>query len=374
MTDLFFYGTLRYVPLLERVLGRPSDTIDLTQASLVDHAVFAVQDQIFPMIQHQNGSVAEGVLVRGLTQGDIDRLTYYEGGFEYDLEQVNLRTADGSDVTGMVFFPTPGLWTPGPLWDLHEWTANWGELTLLAAEEVMAHFGIMTAQQIAARFSAIRMRAEGRRAARHRKTDQNWDVQQDVIVHEHKRPYLNYFAMEEADLQFRHFDGQMGPVLNRGALMTGHAVVVVPYDPKTDSVLLIEQFRAPVYLVGDPAPWMIEAVAGMIDPGESPQEAAKREAREEAHVTLRTVIPAGNGYSSSGSSSEYLHLFVGIAELDGQITDGGLDSEGENIRSHKLTFDELMDRVDTHQLKDLPLLTIANWLGRHRDRIRRDHS
>ena len=119
---------------------------------------------------------------------------------------------------------------------------------------------------------------------------------------------------------------------------------------------------------------MWEPVAGMVDPGESPEEAAHREAMEEAHLTLAALEPAGRAYSSSGSSTEFLHLFVGIAELTTTIEDGGVDTEGEDIRSRILAFSELMDMVDRHEIKDMPLLALANWLARHRQRLRDLHA
>ena len=66
-----------------------------------------------------------------------------------------------------------------------------------------------------------------------------------LIVHSHTRAYVDYFGMEEIQLQHRQHDGSMGPVLNRNSLMQGSAVVVLPYDPVQDTVILVEQFRPP---------------------------------------------------------------------------------------------------------------------------------
>ncbi|WP_164658929.1 NUDIX domain-containing protein [Tropicibacter sp. Alg240-R139] len=372
MSDLFFYGTLRYVPLLELVLGRTADHIKLTQAELHGYGAYAVRHQIFPMVDKGEGRVTKGLLVQGLTPEDIDRLIYYEGGFDYDLHRLPLRTDRGEHVVAEVFLPVPGLWEPSTPWSLKDWAADWGELTILAAEEVMSHYGHLPASEIEPRFSAIRMRAQGRLAARRREASQTWDITRDVVVHEHSRPYLGYFTMEEATLQHRRFDGSMGPILHRSALINGHAAVIVPYDPVRDCVLVIEQFRAPAFFVGDPNPWLIEAVAGMVDPGESPEEAARRETREEANVSVTELFSAGDGYSSSGSSAEFLHLFVGLADLAEPATTGGLASEGEDIRSHIIPYAEFMDQLDQGKLKNVPLISIANWLGRNRDRLRKN--
>ena len=43
----------------------------------------------------------------------------------------------------------------------------------------------------------------------------------------------------------------------------------------------------------DPAPWILEPVAGMIDAGETPETAALRELREEAGYGARILRPIG---------------------------------------------------------------------------------
>ncbi|WP_037307214.1 NUDIX domain-containing protein [Ruegeria halocynthiae] len=370
MSDLFFYGTLRHQPLLELVLGRPQSQLTLSEATLRDHAVYGVKDQAFPMIVEEPGSLAPGVLVKGLSQDDLDRLAFYEGGFDYDLSPQVVDLVDGSQAKARVFYPEPGLWTPGKPWSLQEWSGVWGDLTLLAAQEVMAYFGKVDTGTIARSFPSIRTRAWAKLAARQRRTDDPRDIEKDVIVHRRTRAYVDYFGIEEIDLQHRQHDGSMGRVLNRNGLMQGSAVVVLPYDPVRDTVLLLEQFRTPVFLIDDPEPWMWEPVAGMIDPGETPEDAAHREAQEEAQVTLNGLEYAGGAYSSSGSSTEYIHLYVGLADLTKVIDNGGLASEGEDIRTQIMPYATFMGRVDNNEFKDLPLLSLAHWLARHRDRLR----
>lgn len=370
MTDLFFYGTLRHAPLLELVLGTSDPRPQITAASLPDHAVFSVQGQPFPMIQRTPGARAEGLLVRGLTPLQLDRLNFYEGGFAYDLQMVEVRLPTGAIAMAQVFFPQEGLWIPETPWQLEEWVLEWGPLSLHAAAEVMDFHGRLTPAQVARSFPAIRQRAAARLAAAARPADPDRDLARDVVVERHTRAYVNYFGLDELDLRFRRNDGTMSAVLNRGALVTGQVAIVLPYDPLRDRVLLVEQFRVPVYMIGDPAPWMLEAVAGMIDPGETPEQAAERELLEEAHLTAHRLEPAGKAYSSCGSSTQFAHLFVALADISTETDSGGLASEGEDIRTVILPFDALMELIDTQQIKDLGLVAIANWLARHRDRLR----
>ncbi len=370
MSDLFFYGTLRHLPLLECVLGRPSSQLTISEASLPDHAVYGVAGQAFPMIVPEKGSRAEGLIVQDFNAEDLKRLAYYEGGFDYDLspQQVNLR--DGSRAKVNVFFPEPGLWTPDKLWSLQDWVDEWAEVVVLAAQEEMAYYGTVDASTIARNFAPIRTRAWAKLAARKRRTGDPRDTAKDVIVQSHRHAHVNYFGVEELEVQHRQHDGTMGPVLNRSGLMQGAAVVVLPYDPVRDTVLLVEQFRAPVFLIDDPEPWMWEPVAGMIDPGETPKQTAYREAQEEAQVKLDALEYAGGAYSSSGSSTEYVYLYVGLGDLTRTIDNGGLASEGEDIRTQILPYDTFMQMVDANEFKDLPLLCLANWLTRHRERLR----
>lgn len=370
MTELFFYGTLQHLPLLELVLDRPASEMKLSEARLRDHAVYGVKDQAFPMILSENGSYAEGLLVQNLSQNDLERLNFYEGGFDYELRPLGVETVEGDSVQADVYFPDPGLWTPTKLWELRDWVDRWGDISVTAAHEVMGYFGKIDAATLARSFPALRTRAWAKIAARQRGTGDLRDVTKDVVLHNHRYAHVNYFGMEEVALQHRQHDGTMGPVLQRSSLMQGSAVVVLPYDPARDVVLLVEQFRPPVFIIDDPEPWMWEPVAGMIDPGETPEHAARREAQEEAGVVLQSLEYAGGAYSSSGSSTEYIHLYVGLADLELTVQGGGLASEGEDIRSQILPFVDFMDRVDAHGFKDLPLLALAHWLARHRNRLR----
>ena len=88
--NLFFYGTLRHAPLLGIVLGRNIGAQNLHPTLLSDYTVLAVEEGPFPMLVPQIGAAARGLLVTGLTEEDIVRLDFYEGGFDYDLVDVTL--------------------------------------------------------------------------------------------------------------------------------------------------------------------------------------------------------------------------------------------------------------------------------------------
>jgi 8-oxo-dGTP pyrophosphatase MutT (NUDIX family) len=92
---------------------------------------------------------------------------------------------------------------------------------------------------------------------------------------------------------------------------------------------------------------------------------------EEAGLRLGALHEVAEVYCSPGNSSEFYYLYVGDADLpDDSAGIGGLDAEDEDIRSHILDFDAFMEMCDRFALANAPLLILAFWLARHRDRLR----
>ena len=193
----------------------------------------------------------------------------------------------------------------------------------------------------------------------------------DVACAAWRQPYAHFFAMEEHDLSWRRFDATMSEVATRAVFLSGDAVTVLPYDPVRDRVLVVEQFRAGPYARGDAGVWQIEAVAGRVDPFETPEEAARREAVEEAGLTLTDLEFVGRYYPSPGAVSEYLYSYVALTDLpDDAAGVFGVAEEVEDIRGHLVGFDALMGLVTSGEVDNAPLLITALWLQRERGRLR----
>lgn len=366
MKNLFFYGTLRHLPLLEVVLGRPAGDIDTADAALEGYRVSAVAEGPFPMIEEQVGEVATGVLVRGLSAEDIARLDFYEGSFAYDLVPVTV--ADGQ--AAEVYVPQAGLWTPNGPWSLRDWAQRSGEMSVIAAQEVMGYRGTRTRDEVAEMFPVIRARADAQvRAARSLHSQDSFTG--EIDVQRRTRSYSKFYALDDITLRHARFDGAMSETLERAVLIDADAAIVLPYDPVRDRVLLVEQVRIGPLARGDRAIWQLEPVAGRVDPGETPEQAARREAREEAGLTLGPLEKVAEAYPSPATSTGFYYVYLGLADLpDAQAGTGGLDAEHEDIRSHLMSFDELMARVARFDLANAPVVMAAYYLAHHRDRLR----
>ena len=371
---IFVFGTLRHDALRAAVAG---SELPGRRAVLPGHAVVRALDgdgrpQPFPLLTTRPGTEAEGLLLDP-APAQRDRLHGYERLFRYRAAPVTVLCA-GKAVEAELYRPESGSWVPGPDWNLADWAKDWAALRSGAAAEVMALWPDHDPALIAQRYPMIEIAvASCLRAAMSpapavlRRSPLPGDVKSDAT----RRPYARYFGVQEDDLRFRRFDGGQSDRVTRAGFILGDAVTVLPYDPVRDRVMVVEQYRYGAWLRGDPNPWSLEAVAGRIDPGETPEAAARRETVEETGLDLGDLLPVGRYYPSPGAVTEYIISYVALADLDdGAAGVGGLASEAEDIRAHVIGFDRLMGLIDSGEVENAPLLISAQWLAARRDRIR----
>jgi ADP-ribose pyrophosphatase len=370
---LFFYGTLCHIPLLEIVLGRSGAEIDISEALLPDHLVSWVKDEPFPMIAAHPRGRARGILVQDLSPQDVDRLRFYEGGFEYDLASVAVELSAGRNAQAEVFFPEVGVWSAGAEWVLDDWIAEWGRVSEAAAREVMEHYGKRSVDEVARLLPFFRARGWAKQLAQETApTSLRRDTSSaDVTLKPTGDGFAEFFRLDTFELSYPRFDGTQSETLQRSAFVAYDAALVLPYDPKNDLVMLIEQLRYGPLMRGDPKPWVLEPIAGLVDAGEPPIEAARREAVEEAGIDLRDIRPMMKVYPSPGYSTEFFHCFLGICALDLAMEGThGLASENEDIRTHVISFDRAMVLVDSGEINLAPLTMMLLWIARHGESLR----
>lgn len=199
----------------------------------------------------------------------------------------------------------------------------------------------------------------------------------DVEVISKKSAYAGFFNLDIYALRHKQFSGGWGPEIKREVFERGHAVGVLPYDPAADCVILIEQFRAGAFAAeispwfgNESSPWLYEAVAGIIDEGEKPEDVAYREAMEETGLTLKGLLPICHYLVSPGGSTESVFVYVGHADVTKVEGLHGVPHEGEDIRPFAVPLQEAYDAIATGQINNGMTIITLQWLMLNKELVR----
>jgi ADP-ribose pyrophosphatase len=124
-----------------------------------------------------------------------------------------------------------------------------------------------------------------------------------------KRPFLN---LMEATYEHKEKEGKWTYV-NRSTKKTGQsdAVMIVGLMIDPYRLVLIKQYRVPV---GD---YILEFPAGLIDEGETAEDAARREFKEETGMEVKNILVVSpSTYNSAGLTDETVTMV--FAEVEGE--------------------------------------------------------
>ncbi len=369
--DLFIYGTLLHDALISRLAGPGGGQAEM--ATLTDHAVDRVSGVVYPMLVARAGAVTVGKLWTGLSQAQQNRLDIYETAFGYQRHNIRVTTADGASHDATAYFPPSDLAGGGVRWSFAEWQTAQAAQNLEAAAEIAAFDPPLSADALARQWSMIAHRAEARLRARtenapatlrHAAQPDDTNLVGAPVVHG------DFFRFAQVGLRHRRFDGRTSDELQREVFVGVDAAIVLPYDAARDRILLVEQFRAGTFLRADPNPWSLEPIAGMVDAGETPADCARREALEEAGLTLTTLQRMFAFYPSPSSTTDYFYCYLAPVDLP-QTDDwhGGLADENEDLRLHVVDRVAAMALIETGEITAGPLIAMLYWLAVNRDRL-----
>ena len=124
----------------------------------------------------------------------------------------------------------------------------------------------------------------------------------------------------------------------------GVAVIGITDDRQ---ILLVRQFRYPYRET------IFEIPAGKVEPGEDPFVTGQREFKEECGAVADNYFSLGEIYPSPGYTNEIIRLYgaTGI-----RLEEQQLDS-GEFLQVHRMSMDELVQRIMSGEIKDAKTVT-----------------
>ncbi len=188
----------------------------------------------------------------------------------------------------------------------------------------------------------------------------------NIIAHEIL--YSGYFRMEKYRLKHTLFAGGWSEEISREVFSRGCGVAVILYDPNTDQVILIEQIRAGA-LSNPYKAWLIEIVAGGIEPGETAVDVAHRETLEETGCQIEALHYINEFYTTPGGVSERISLFCGKVDSTQVTGIHGLSTEDEDILVHCVDFETAYRMVDSNEIESaIPIIAIQ-WLALNKHKI-----
>jgi ADP-ribose pyrophosphatase len=193
-----------------------------------------------------------------------------------------------------------------------------------------------------------------------------WEIIEKALA------YSGFFKLSNFKIQHELFAGGISAIIHRELIDKGQAVAVLPYDPVRDEVVLIEQFR--IGACDDPSgPWLMEIIAGYLEPGETPESVAIREAIEEADCQIHSLQRMHQCYSAPGGSNEMIHLYFALTDTSGLGGIHGLEHEGEDIRVHVVKSETAFQWLDQGKIDSAMPVIALQWFRLNRDRIRTQH-
>ena len=188
---------------------------------------------------------------------------------------------------------------------------------------------------------------------------------EDVEILSQKNCYTGFLNIELLRLKHRLFEGGWSEVLQRELLIKDEAVGILLFDSCRDEVVMVRQFRVGA-LENQASPWMLELVAGMVKGGESAEQVAIRESREESDCEPTELVKILEYFNSPGTSNEKVTLFCG--QVDASRVGGvhGLAEENEDIEVTVLPFEEALAGVNSGLINNAMSIIALQWLELHK--------
>jgi ADP-ribose pyrophosphatase len=196
----------------------------------------------------------------------------------------------------------------------------------------------------------------------------------DVVIEADTRVWSGRFPLDVVTFRQRRFDGVMSRNRTWELWRRGRASALVPYDPWSDSVVLIEQFRLPALAAGlDPV--LVEMPAGLCDEGEEPAATIVREMREEMRMDADRLERIGRFLLTPGGADESCELYAGrvhapAAEADGIARYAGKPEESEDIRVRVWQASTAIEAAFEGRFSNVLTSLGLYWLAAKRDWLR----
>ena len=173
-----------------------------------------------------------------------------------------------------------------------------------------------------------------------------------------------FFKVDKLEVEYDRFDNNGRNSVIRYNLERPEASAVILENVSSNKVVIVEQFRFSIASKPGQSGWAHEIIAGLVDPGEKPIDAAYRETIEESGYKVKKLNHIYTFYPSIGISNETVYIFHGeVTDEDKINAGGGMEEESEDLRIHEMTVQELVDMLKSGEIRDSKTIMGIQWLA-----------
>ncbi|WP_368768033.1 NUDIX domain-containing protein [Klebsiella michiganensis] len=174
----------------------------------------------------------------------------------------------------------------------------------------------------------------------------------------------NWYTLKKYTFELLRRDGRWQEQ-SREAYDRGNGAVILLYNREKQTVVLVRQFRFPVWINGHDG-FLIEAAAGLLD-NASPEERIVAEAEEETGFRVTRIERVFTAYMSPGSVTEKLYFFIAEYSADDRRSDGGgLATEGEDIEVLEWPLEKALQAIREGEIVDAKTIMLLQHLALNR--------
>ena len=185
-------------------------------------------------------------------------------------------------------------------------------------------------------------------------------MKKNLKIIDKKTLYSGFFELHQFTIKHKKHNGSWSKPIIREIFSGAQVVTVLPYDPSTKRIILIDQFRYGL-IENNHGPIIKEIVAGIIDKGESPEEAAIRECKEETGCSVHKLKKIFSYYPAPGSSQSYYHFyFAEVESFEGERI-LGVEDEGEDILVRSYSINEVKTMLKEGEIINGVTLIALQW-------------
>lgn len=172
--------------------------------------------------------------------------------------------------------------------------------------------------------------------------------------------YKGWSALSSYKILYQRDNGAT-ELQTREIYNSGDGAAVLLFNPQDKKIVLIKQFRLPVYLNSDTNGFILECCAGLLDDA-NPEKTIINEVYEETGYRIENVTKIFEAFATPGAHMEKIHYFVASYSESMKAGDGGGKlEEQEEIEILEFDYDQIPELLREGQIIDSKTIILLQW-------------